>query len=743
MSSEKEDSKCFVFNESFGGISQEFKSALLPPEMIFRINFSEDKDLLLQYETYWRHLSSDATDMKLFTPDDIKTIDQVLRLLLSKSSTERTEISHTTLRISMNTTDSNELMKNEDWRHFLSQSLIDMTVDDLPDQLSQSTSLIQFFNSWERMKKNAKLWTKVRPQLSQGGRFAYIIKCFDDSGKNFDHNLLPYDLISATERIDVWAFGILLFTMRSGRTLFHQTQEGNLANTWAFEQLYAWNEEIAREEIMSSIDDPLAQDLLIQLLATKSERLSCMDQVLEHPFFGPLSDVEAQKIMKKYSTEKDTNETIPQSQIHASKKKRAIISMEKTCKIVFDRLDDIMVPTCFIVLPYQLEWNANAKKGESRKENHVLAEKIGFHLLNIHSATAKLMFWLKVKESLTKDNGKAFKAKLISWINRARNESSGLIAKEIVCDIGQSRNYEGICVEMLDEAMDISKAAKFMKDPMQAARTIISEHINTLLDCYHEQYLYVIDEYTGNPVVHSQDLYPIQIKDSNVVRNVMMPFINMSMMSTIATFGMEGVAKLVGLPTTSNIPQSWIKCSLSLIQQESSIYDDSSIVDVATLQEILRKKDSFYTGLSFSSTDSIEEEKVQHSNLNDNLVEGLELLQLEIFYNEQDIMGSYAGLHRQYDDADDSTIIWTSHVIDGHTRCETGSKDYVQTIERLNELQQEIVKKKRMEGEILILISKIKHMKMKAEKKLATQRSKAIRKRERANKKTRHQRHVV
>jgi len=417
--------------------------------------------------------------------------------------------------------------------------------------------------------------------------------------------------------------------------------------------------------------------------------------------------------------------------------------MEKTCKIVFDRLDDIMVPTCFIVLPYQLQWNANAKRGESRKENHVLAEKIGFHLLNIHSATAKLIFWLKVKESLTKDNGKAFKAKLISWINRARNESSGLIAKEIVCDIGQSRNYEGICVEMLDEAMDISKAAKFMKDPMQAARTIISEHINALLDCYHEQYFYVIDEYTGNPVVHSQDLYPIQIKDSNVVRNVMMPFINMSMMSTIATFGMEGVAKLVGLPTTSNVPQSWIKCSLGLIQQESSIYDDSSIVDVATLQEILRKKDSFYRGLSFSSTDSIEEEKVQHSSLNENLVEGLELLQLEIFYNEQDIMCSYAGLHRQYDDADDSIIFWTSNVIDGHTRCETGSKDYVQTIERLNELQQEIVKKKRMEGEILILISKIKQMKMKAEKKLATQRSEAIRKRERANKKTRHKRHVV
>ena len=215
------------------------------------------------------------------------------------------------------------------------------------------------------------------------------------------------------------------------------------------------------------------------------------------------------------------------------------------------------------------------------------------------------------------------------------------------------------------------------------------------------------------------------------------------MMSIIATFGMQGVARLVGLPETSSIPKPWIKCSLGLIQHERSIYDDSSIVDFATLQEILRKKGLPHTGLSFRSSDSIEEEKVQHSNLNDNLVEGLELLQLEIFYNEQDIMGSYAGLHRQYDDNDDSTIIWTSYVIDGHTRCETGSKDYAQTIERLNELQQEIVKKKKMEGEILILISKIKHMKIKAEKKLSAQRNKAIRKRERTDKRTRHKHPIV
>ena len=732
-----------VFAESFGGISQEYKSALLPPEMLYRINVSEDKNLLLQYETYWSHLLSDARDMKLFTPDDIKIIDQVLRLLLSKRDTVRTEVGHSTpLRVSMKSTNSNE-ERNEDWRHFLSDSLIDMTVDDLPDLLSTSASLSQFFNSWEMMKKNAKLWSKFCPRLSPGGRFAYIIKCFDDSGKKPDHDLLPYDLISATESIDVWAFGNLLFTMMSGRTLFHQTQEGNLANTWAFEQLYSWSEGMAREEIMSGIDDPLAQDLLIQILAQENERISCMDQVLEHPFFGPSSDVEAQKIMKKHSKEKNAHELNSQSQIHLLKQKRAIISMEKTCKIVFDRLDDIMVPTRFIVLPYLLEWDKYTKRGEVRKENHVLADKIGFHLLNIHSATAKLMFWLKVKESLTKDNGKAFKAKIISWINRARSESSCLIAEEIVFDIGQSRNYEGIFVEMLDEAMEISKAAKFMKDPMHTARTIISEHADALLDCYHDHYLYVIDEYTGNIVLHSQDVYPIKINDPNVVRNVMMPFINMSIISTIASFGLKGVARLVGLPFSSNIPQSWIKCSLGLVEQESSLYDESSIVDFATLQQILRTKDSQHIGMSFSSIDSIEEEKVQHGHLNDNSLEGLELLQLEIFYNEQDIVGSYAGLHRQYDHDDDSTIIWTNHIIDGYTRCETGSKDYSHTIERLNELQQEIVKKKRMEGEIFILIAKVKEMKKKAEKKRADQRSRAIRKKERSGNKTRCQRHIV
>ena len=723
ITSQNGDITSSLMKNKFGRISQDFKSAILPPEMIFKIDLKENKTQLLQYETYWKHLSSDAITMKSLTPNDVKAIDDILCSLLSRSNSEGTDVGHETpLRNSMSASQLNiKYTDKEDWQTILSRSLTNITFDDMPESLSTCKSMMDFLNAWERMKRNSKLWAKIRPRLSSGGQFAYVIKCFDDTGTLLDHDTLPYDHIMATEKIDLWAFGVLLLTMSSGGSLFHQNQDGHLANTWSFEELYNWGEKVAKEKIQSVIDDPVIQDLLIKLLAPENERLSSMKQVLKHPFFDSSSEMEIQKIVKRYDEEKVRKDTIQQTTTQNSKEKRALNSMEKTCKIVFDRLDHIMIPTCFIILPYKIERTTTAEKIELKTgHQRFLAERIGFHLLNINAATAKLMFWLKVKESLSKENGKVFKAKIISWINRARNESSSLIAKEIIADLGQNANYEGICVEMLDEAMDISKAAEFMKDPVGAARSTIFQHTSDLLDCYTEQYLYVIDEYDGIPVLDLKELYPIKIDDAKIVRNVMMPFINMSIMSVVATFGMEGVAKLVGL---TEIPDSWIKCSLGLIQQDSSMYDGGSILDFAILQELLRKRD-LQTGLSFRSiASSAEEEKVQQSYLNDNLVEGLELLQLEIFFNEHDAMGSYAGLHRYYEDEDNSVIIWTRNLKGYYSQCQDSGNDDIQTIERLNELQQEIVKKKRVEGEIMILLAKIKDMKIKAEKKLAAKRT--------------------
>ena len=430
-----------ILSDKIAGISQKFASAVLPPEMIARIDLKNNLSDLRKCEKYWEQVRNDAIDLNLLNADDIHSMSKVLKTLSEEVQTfMKTSSAADIIRSSLKPRVENPTVR---WRDKISRCLQGISINDLPASLSNCPTLQDFKEVWKRLKQNSILWERIRPRFTSDRRYAYVVKYHDDSNRIIPEDAqLPYDTVASSKKIDVWGFGVLLFHLCSRSPLFHQTLDGDLHDANAYEKLHKWDENDAKHAVRSSIKNPLAKNLLLKILTREEERMESIDTVLDHPFFGPWSSQAAQKILQEHeevllkieesfdldiSVESEDSPTTdesffqPEIPIGMPSPKPSPrfdkISMEKNCKIIFERSGAIKVPTGFIVLPYALKWNEGSRLYEAPSDSQTsqLVERIGKHLLDINTYTSKLSFWLRVKESLV-DDGKGFETKIITWI---------------------------------------------------------------------------------------------------------------------------------------------------------------------------------------------------------------------------------------------------------------------------------------------------------------------------------------
>ena len=293
---------------------------MIPPEMLVKIDPSTQQVLLDRYEFYWKSVYEDARDLDLLTPDDICNIASVVKSIsmtegislktgnfgsdtLMHSSQKPTQFapSHSSSGI------PNDIMlgDRQDWKHMISMALITISFSDLPHSLTSCGSIGEFSDVWNKLISNSELWKQVKPRTGSDGS-VYLVKTFlqDDSLVSFSNaSQLPYNLSQASEKLDIWAFGAILYAMCAKGHLFSLDHEDNLVVADSYAQLFVWDKKVARIIIEERVHDPPAQDLLLQILVQEHERLDTMDMVLSHPFFGPSSGLEAQRILEKHEEE--------------------------------------------------------------------------------------------------------------------------------------------------------------------------------------------------------------------------------------------------------------------------------------------------------------------------------------------------------------------------------------------------------------------------------------------------------
>jgi len=354
----------------------------------------------------------------------------------------------------------------------------------------------------------------------------------------------------------------------------------------------------------------------------------------------------------------------------------------------------------------------------------LLGQSIGKSFLEINLATAKLSFWLKMKDLLSQPAGKVFKDKVRSWIHRARFESSHDIAREIITSIGFGDEYQGVCVEMLDENMGKSYAQKFIQDPAEAAKDLIESAVSSLLKCYQHQYFYLVDECSGLPYASRNEdkaeksVYPIDISagSSMMLTQTFLPFINMTVMTTLARHGMLGLLRLLGLPSSFGVPDEWNDVQLGF-SHKAKITPYSSVVEFGILQGILRKKE-------ISSTEMNKSQETQKPSNTDNVSSDFvtEIDKLELFFEQHDPVGSFADLNRMCTVSDKSLTVWTKCKVSEKLMQLPIESESTFTFEQLGGIQRQIEIKRKLECEAKRTLESLKEKSLirKKKKKVST-----------------------
>eukprot|EP00548_Thalassiothrix_antarctica_P011370 CAMPEP_0194158066 /NCGR_PEP_ID=MMETSP0152-20130528/74556_1 /TAXON_ID=1049557 /ORGANISM="Thalassiothrix antarctica, Strain L6-D1" /LENGTH=2143 /DNA_ID=CAMNT_0038866995 /DNA_START=775 /DNA_END=7206 /DNA_ORIENTATION=- len=695
--------------DKIGGCSSKFCTGVLPPEMITRIDLISDFPQLTQYEDYWRGVSDDAKDVNLLTPDDIQTITSVIKSLLEKADVARNlhKSIPRGLRDEMSNLYNDGLENRNDWKDILSVSLMTLSFDDLPFSLNRCEEVEEFANVWNRLLFHAKLWKKLKPKITADEKFAYLVKTHNDipdkSGiiEKADSSTIPYALVEPSEKIDVWGFGVLLYSLCTGGTLFHLGFDGDLHNSEDFLELFEWDKCKAERIFRTNVDDPLAQDLLLNILVAEDIRLPNIAAILEHPFFGPSSSPDAQRILERHEEEQlIEEETFVIKRMTTETRRKIERSMERQCKIIFDE-DKIVVPTCLIVVPYNLE-RAGSRLIVKSESSHDLAVKIGEYLLQINKITAKLSFFLLVKQSLGGDANQTmtFKTKLKNWVKRSGSESSDQLSAEILKEIDCGKEYTRLCIEILEEGEQCSLA--FFSDPMATARRAISDVTEVLMRCYQSsQNLYLVDEMNGVPVRSEEDInddldelvYPIELdRTVNMLRTLLLPFMNVAVMKLTAAEGLPALGKLLGLPHLKELPNSWLDGKAGLVHRPEK---PSSIAEFAVLHEVMRRQE--FSASPGSAT-------LSH---NDVAQSGDEMARLEDFFRGYDPVRTFADLRRVSDGKEGSPAIWTTEVEVNQmqSQLELASAEY-----KLRELKKEWIKRQKVQEEIQTLTNEIERL---------------------------------
>jgi hypothetical protein len=432
---------------------------------------------------------------------------------------------------------------------------------------------------------NSELFSKIMPRsYGQGKQKAiYVVKTFctdwakDEDGYPVEvpiskESLVDaYELVKASPAVDIWSFGVVLYTLCVGKPLFAVNRDDDLDGGRAMHELFKWDDSIMTATLRDVVD-PAARDLLSQLLRRDpKQRLRTMADVLEHPFFTLDTDASSEELKQKMAnilkgversnrmldeqkaainriaeaTEKIHANTIELKILNIRLMDKFDMSTAVILKAAFEA-NEVSMPACFIILPYELVDPKNVKEEESM-----------------------------LKQAVT-------------------------------------------YFDAITGAMDA------IENPKQYATNFFSSKLKGFKKKFTKKhyFVYLVDEYTGNPVKDDKGPYPIRIDVNSdlVERFLPMMKIGLTTMSII-----NGVASIV---------------SMFYPVVPGKIFPDS----------LKKKAKAFVASIESGGTDfeSIQNH-IDAGNEGGEAKRGSELRDFENFLQEHDPERLYAGLCRVCD----------------------------------------------------------------------------------------------
>lgn len=464
---------------------------------------------------------------------------------------------------------------------------------------------------WEKVEKvyNIKVDRSViEPVVDIESGSTFVLRCHympkDDKATLGALPKLPYQLVPARESTDVWCLGLIMFALCSdGRPLFYTNMRtGQILD---YQDISKWDKRAAESEIYQHIEDPLAQDFLLRLLAPYEDRVQLtMEAVLNHPFLagsGHDSSLIVKMVDKRQResaaharwrnqcvSEKSLNDWLKTRTTHVNcwdfnmNKKINFSSSEIVRKAVGKNTAALAMPCGFILLPYKLSAkNKKAKLAPTTKKDVERAERMGVLLLALGKACH---FAVRAKDAIEQSQEK-------QWTATKLLESLKL--------------PDGSFDSLKDELTKL--AAKniepFRVDPMFVVQKLVERRILEIRACFKEAgkaFFYLVDEMGGIPLsTSSSSPYPLQIPANSVelFLTTALPF-----MHACALFvrgfsrGISGVVRLIFEAAYPHVPPSWAHAASGL---SHNLDEDLFIKEILILHKCLASSSSLADDLKF------------------------------------------------------------------------------------------------------------------------------------------------
>jgi hypothetical protein len=343
--------------------------------------------------------------------------------------------------------------------------------------------------------------------------------------------------MKASPDIDIWSFGVLLFTLVSGCELFLVNRDDDIQNGTNDHPAMFTDKDIQRKILRSipltfGADASLVRDLLMKcLMVDPTSRIPCMDIILEDPFFTgsfKLADIKAllsqqTELMKTLQQIDETTRRIEKNTIQIQEISLGMtLQLKKTETILLRGMfeaTEVQSPSCFIILNQKLVPSHLSDTGAELPKDKVKSAERWFHKL------------------------------------------------------GQLGNAVDAAVAKFDSALK-----KITNSPSE----IITDALESLWKG-EELWLYLIDERTMKPVIPEDDsVYPIQITTPKEWIPKLAPLLKVSLKAIRTLNTVSGFAHCLGLPTpvlTSETISS-IETAVGQITKESSVEEYELLHDL-------------------------------------------------------------------------------------------------------------------------------------------------------------------
>jgi hypothetical protein len=425
---------------------------------------------------------------------------------------------------------------------------------------------------------------------------SYVVRCYFDfqgmtSPETIELPPLPYEALAASESVDIWGLGQMLFGLCAGRPLFPvSSRTGQLLELGG---ICNWSSEMAASLIYKYVADPLAQDILFQVLSPIEVRENVtLDKVMSHPFFS-CADTSPPWI--QHMIQKRKQETVAQTRLlqnkafEVSDKKwleertvsincwdfdllaRIHLSPTEIIRGMMERKTEIATPGSFLILPYKLCRNKKSQLTPSTKTNVDLSERMGAGMLALSKAC---YFADAIKKAIS-----AGKKSTSMWW------SSSEVLRVLALS---SEDFGEVQAEMVELAARHVEA--FRDNPMTVAIMVVQQRVRRVLSCFDNAsaYLYVVDDFNGVPVVHgsSGSPFPLEItgekREEILQRGILIMHLCCSYARGVAG-GVSGLVKLIFEAADPHIPPSWMKAASGLDHKldEAAIVSELRVLEDA------------------------------------------------------------------------------------------------------------------------------------------------------------------